>query len=302
MAFDYLSSNRPDRAAMNQPAGGPGGYNQQDFTRWYLQQYGQAPNAELLGNIGTLVGNPSGPGGQFSADQYRQAQQFSERANQPFFPEFQSPEYAPQGRYTAGQVNAGGFNAPSNFQAPAPFQYDAFQAPTPEQAQNDPGYQFSLNQGLKALQQGGAASGTARTGGAMKGLIDYAQDRGAQQYDNVYNRQAQTWGMNRSNAADAYATNYGVARDTWGMNTGLAERSYDRNRDTEWGNFDRNQAGAFNAWRANTDLGQREWENQYRGASDQFNARFRGRELQFEDLYRRWRDSLNVNTQLALAD
>lgn len=57
---------------------------------------------------------------------------------------------------------------------------------------NDPSYQFRLNQGLGALENSAAAKGILRTGGAMKGLEDYAQNFASQEFGNAYNRAAQT--------------------------------------------------------------------------------------------------------------
>ena len=53
--------------------------------------------------------------------------------------------------------------------------------------QQDPGYQFRLAEGLKAINMGAAARG-AGGGGVMKELQRYGQGLAAQEYANIYNR------------------------------------------------------------------------------------------------------------------
>ena len=54
--------------------------------------------------------------------------------------------------------------------------------------QADPGYQFRLEQGAKALERAGAAKGMALSGAQMKGLTDYNSGMASQEYGNAYNR------------------------------------------------------------------------------------------------------------------
>jgi len=63
-----------------------------------------------------------------------------------------------------------------------------FTAPTLEQAQATPGYQFALQQGLGAIQSSAAARGTALNTGTMKDLAGYATGAANQTYGDVYNR------------------------------------------------------------------------------------------------------------------
>lgn len=63
-----------------------------------------------------------------------------------------------------------------------------FQAPTAATEQNDPGYQFRLDQGMKALTNSAAARGGLLTSGTGKDLNNYAQDYASNEYNNVYNR------------------------------------------------------------------------------------------------------------------
>lgn len=63
-----------------------------------------------------------------------------------------------------------------------------FQAPTAATEQNDPGYQFRLQQGEKALQNSAAAQGNLLTGNTAAGINAYGQDYASNEYGNVYNR------------------------------------------------------------------------------------------------------------------
>ncbi len=54
--------------------------------------------------------------------------------------------------------------------------------------QEDPGYQFRMAEGQKALERSAAAKGSLMSGGFMKGLTRYGQDVASQEYGNAYNR------------------------------------------------------------------------------------------------------------------
>lgn len=211
--------------AMAQQAGG---YSPEQFNQWYQGQFGQAPNSTLMGEIGTAVGAP-GANGLYTANQWQTGQQMAQERGKggTFFPEFQAPT----------------FEAGPAYQAPEPFK-----APTMEQAQADPGYQFSLQQGQKALETSAAARGIARTGGALKDLLAYGQDRGAQQYENVYNREAQN-----------YQQNYQMGRDAWAANQQQREGAFDRNYrgasdafNAKFRGKELTFADLFNRWNVNT--------------------------------------------------
>ncbi|MES2136613.1 MAG: hypothetical protein V4502_06085 [Pseudomonadota bacterium] len=90
-----------------------------------------------------------------------------------------------------------------------------FQAPTGVTYQNDPGYQFRLQQGLKAQDMSAAARGGATSGGEAKALAQYGQDYASNEYGNVYNRALGTYQTNFGNLTQLAglglsATNTGV--------------------------------------------------------------------------------------------
>lgn len=91
---------------------------------------------------------------------------------------------------------------------------------------NDPGYQFRLGEGLKALDRTAASRGGLLSGGAIKAGERYAQDYATNEYTNAFNRYwnernqllnplqsltgaAQTTANNLGTAGANYATNAG---------------------------------------------------------------------------------------------
>jgi len=56
------------------------------------------------------------------------------------------------------------------------------------QLSSDPGYQWRLDQGQKALERSSAARGGLLSGAAVKAASDYGQGSASQEYQNAYNR------------------------------------------------------------------------------------------------------------------
>ncbi len=77
-----------------------------------------------------------------------------------------------------------------------------FSAPTEAQAQATPGYQFTLNQGLKSVQNSAAARGLGTSGAALKGASTYATGLADSTYNDVFNRALQTFNTNYNSAAN----------------------------------------------------------------------------------------------------
>lgn len=85
-----------------------------------------------------------------------------------------------------------------------------FSAPTAEQAAQTPGYQFTLQQGLKSTQNSAAARGLGTSGAALKGAAGYSTGLADSTYNDVYNRALSTFKTNYSNASDNAARVQGV--------------------------------------------------------------------------------------------
>jgi hypothetical protein len=81
----------------------------------------------------------------------------------------------------------GNAGAPGYGSANKPFTYSDMTA--------DPGYNFRLEQGLKAMNQTAAARGGLISGSALKAGQNYGQAMGSQEYQNAFNR----YQVNRSN-------------------------------------------------------------------------------------------------------
>lgn len=86
-----------------------------------------------------------------------------------------------------------------------PFSFDA------SQLENTPGYQFTLQQGLKSLNNQNSAQGLGLSGAQQKGLLQYATGLANQTYGDQYNR-----------ALQQFTTNYGLASDQAGRLASLA--------------------------------------------------------------------------------
>lgn len=70
--------------------------------------------------------------------------------------------------------------------------------------QMDPGYQFRLNEGNKAINAGLASRGMGNSGAALKALTRYGQDFASGEYSNAYNRLSSLAGLGQvANQANA---------------------------------------------------------------------------------------------------
>lgn len=74
--------------------------------------------------------------------------------------------------------------------------------------QQDPGYQFRLDQGMNALERSAAARGNLLSGGTLKGLTNYAQGMASQEYGNAANR----YNENQSNYYNRLAALAGIGQ------------------------------------------------------------------------------------------
>ncbi len=107
---------------------------------------------------------------------------------------------------TFGLPEYGGASSPHfNFGDIPAFHAPRFRAPTAEDAQNSPGYQFRLGQGEGALQNSAAARGVLRTGGTLKDILQYGQDYASAEYQNVFNRALSTYDRTYQAAKDTFA-------------------------------------------------------------------------------------------------
>ena len=92
--------------------------------------------------------------------------------------------------------------------------------------QQDPGYQFRLGEGLKAMSRQAGARGGLISGQTMKGMENYRQGLASQEYGNAFNRyqtnrqnQLQPLG-NLMSSGQAAASNQAGAAGQYGVNAG----------------------------------------------------------------------------------
>lgn len=91
----------------------------------------------------------------------------------------------------------------------------------PSDLTRDPGYQFQLQEGKKALVNSASARGSLGAGGTMKSLVSFGEGLAGTTYDKAYNRALSTFQTNRNNTLGTlgFMTNIGetALRDSIGV-------------------------------------------------------------------------------------
>lgn len=186
---------------------------------------------------------------------------------------FNWPTYTPPA-YTPQQP----WDAPAGY-VPTQFSYADFVLPTLDQAKNQPGYQFGLQQGQDALQNSAAARGTLRSGGSLKDLFNWTNAAGEQNYGNVVNQNLGAYNTNRANAYGNWAANETARAGAYGVNLGTMHDVYNSGVNANQSNFN----------------------NATQNARDVFNPQFDIAKLSFSDLYNRWKTAVDATTNIATA-
>lgn len=78
-----------------------------------------------------------------------------------------------------------GVNALAQYPGAAAQSYKSFGL---EQFQADPGYQFRMSEGLKALERSAASRGILSSGQTLKDITRFGQDTASQEYQNAFSR------------------------------------------------------------------------------------------------------------------
>ena len=147
------------------------------------------------------------------------------------------------------------FSPVDRFQAPVEaVDFREFQAPTTEEAAADPGYQFRLEEGRRALENAAAAKGMLRTGNTWKDLLRYGQGAASSEYDKVYGRRRGEHGMAYQQALQANQDRYGRALGEQQLAFQQGAQAYGLNRQNRLDAYDRafqrHQANQMGATRA----------------------------------------------------
>ncbi len=153
------------------------------------------------------------------------------------------------------EFHAPGFVPATSPTAPPPFTHPDFTAPTLDEAKNQPGYAFGLQQGLGAYENSAAARGILRGGGTLKGLFDYGNAAAEQNYANVYSQNANTYNTNLAKDAGTYATNWNVTKDVSSLGNAANQQNYG---------------------------------DAFQNAGAEFNPKFQAAQLSFQDMWNRW--------------
>lgn len=149
-----------------------------------------------IGGIGSLASGIMGSGAQGQASQAQaQAAMMSAMMQMQMFQQTQA---------NLKPFIQGGADAFGELRARSPELTQRF-APTMEQLAQTPGYQFTLEQGLRAAQNNAAARGLSVSGPAMKGAIDYATGLASttyqQNFDNYWKQNSNIYNMLQSQSA-----------------------------------------------------------------------------------------------------
>jgi hypothetical protein len=132
------------------------------------------------------------------------------------------------------------------YDQPDPFSYPEFVPPTRQEAlDEDPGYQFRLDEGRKALERETAARGTRLTGATIKGLMDYGSNAASQEYQRAFDRRLQQYREGSGVAKDVYQTNLEAGQWAHQTNLGAAESQWVTNRAAQLEGWGENRE---NAW------------------------------------------------------
>lgn len=85
----------------------------------------------------------------------------------------------------------------------------------------DPGYDFRLSEGTKALERSAAARGGVQSGGTLKALTDYNQNFASNEFNNSYNR----FQTNRATKANLLLGTAGLGQVSLGQQANLGQNT-----------------------------------------------------------------------------
>jgi hypothetical protein len=95
----------------------------------------------------------------------------------------------------------------------------SYQAWDPSKLDQTPGYQFTQQQGMKAVTNSNVSRGLGLSGAQLKGISDYTTGNA----DNTYNQQFANYNTGFNNALTTYNTNYNTASQNVNRLSGLVQ-------------------------------------------------------------------------------
>lgn len=247
-AADWFSTNDPGQSdtpattpAGPKKPGDPGTYIARDG-HWYddqgndLGDSGQAPNpVQKVGGDGGILGpavRPADGGGGGGGNN---------NGGGPDLTDILAPF---KGSFNFGRAPVAGVPPPFAPSRPMPI-FKSFTNPTLDEAKAEPGFQLSQQMGQQGIENSAAGRGLLRSGGTLKDILQYNQNFANQNYQNVYNRDFNTWQANTSGDLGNWLTGTQADLNTYNTNyqtqvkdpfqNALASTSMDNSND--WQNF-----------------------------------------------------------------
>ena len=160
------------------------------------------------------------------------------------------------------------------------FEFDA------EDLQDDPGYQWRLDQGNKGVERSAAASGMLQSGKTLKGLQRWSQGLASQEYRDAYGRARSEFDLGRDQTRGAY----GRAWDEFGQRRDQTREAYGRDSNE----YDRRYSQGLDAY----GRAMQEWGLEYGTEADTYNRswdQFLNRQNQWErDQGNRWNRTMTT--------
>lgn len=154
------------------------------------------------------------------------------------------------GTYTPDTYKAPEAYVPDTYTAPEAYVADKFSY-TGQDLYDDPSYKFRLEQGQKALDRQGAASGRFLSGSQLQAASNYNQGAASQEFQNAYGRALGTFSTNEGNRAQAYNTNTTNGLNAFNTNSTNKFNAYNTNTANGLNEFNVNSTNKFNAFNTN---------------------------------------------------
>ena len=186
-------------------------------------------------------------------------------------------EYVPPGgNQSLAQFNVQPYTF-TPYQQPAPFSYPSysagtpFKAPSAEDVLNEPGVQFALEQGQKALEGSASARGTLNNPAFRVDADRLRLGQASTLYGNAFDRAYQGWAGNEAQRQNDYNIDRNNAYQNYAMNLGAGQTGYGLNANQSLAAFNANlnaQNTAFQNNRLNAN-------DQYQQGQDYINNLFR---------------------------
>jgi hypothetical protein len=162
---------------------------------------GTSGGSQSSGGLAGLLVNPNATGGENGFVYPNATSSSGSTVDNQGLLDAVNAAYAAQQNSSLGNLTA---NPNSIFQQQFNFN------PTQEQLEQTPGYQFTLQQGMKNTNNALAAKGLNLSGAQSKGLADYTTGLASNTYQQQF-----------SNALQQFATNYGIKSDQYNRLLGL---------------------------------------------------------------------------------